>query len=110
MILDSLTPLAPKGMHKPLQLAEFSMKQNLQQLLTAALRWPANQTGTEILGRSLTCNIASAHAKLQLKRVPCRYWVRHALFAWLELPVYAARCGRVALAAQVRSALPICKD
>ena len=30
--------------------------------------------------------------------------MRHALFAWLELPVYAARCGRVALAAQVRSA------
>jgi hypothetical protein len=33
-----------------------------------------------------------------------RYWVRHALLAWLELPIYALRCNRGALAAQVLGA------
>lgn len=34
----------------------------------------------------------------------CRYWIRHAFLAWLELPIYALRCGRRLLAAQVIAA------
>ncbi len=30
---------------------------------------------------------------------PRRYWFRHAVLTWIELPIYALRCGRVKLAA-----------
>ena len=39
-----------------------------------------------------------------------RYWIRHALLAWVELPIYAASCKRYSLAAQVSVPFTLCLD
>lgn len=39
-----------------------------------------------------------------------RYWIRHALLAWVELPIYAASCKRYSLAAQVSAPLTLFLD